>query len=588
MKRVFVDEARDAARPTWLFLALLSLLACGPDASPRPAQRPAPAPAAAPPAGQSLQHQAGVVNAALDYLLGQSPGWGRSLGLHQYDGKVAQYSKEAIETRIEGLRQLRATLDALPQPAPSPDLALDLALLRGDIELTTFNLVEQDAWRKNPLFYEGLFAVNDYLDRDYAPIEERARQLVAHEEAALLEVGQVLQNLVSPLPRPIVETAVKVYAGYASYLRTDVVRSLKGVGDPAFQQRFAATNGALAGEAEAIARHLQRVELPRSDDGYALGAERYAKFVAIQEGLTLPLSEFASMAEADLAANKRAYAELAKSVTQTRPRAKDLLGEASRVTLEARTFITQHGLASMPDEPAPVVRETPPFMRWNQAFLVSPGPFEKAGLAAYYYITLPDRTWNKQKQHEYLMTRGTLVSTTVHETYPGHFLQGLWSRRAPTRVQKAIGAYSFTEGWAHYVEQLMVEAGFGGERPETRLGQLSDALLRNCRFVASIGMHAQGMTLQEAERRFVQDCFQDQASAHEQAVRGTFDPGYFAYTLGKLQILALREEAQRKLGAGFSLQRFHDALLSHGSPPIPLIRERVLAELAASTGAAAP
>lgn len=179
------------------------------------------------------------------------------------------------------------------------------------------------------------------------------------------------------------------------------------------------------------------------------------------------------------------------------------------------------------------------------------------------------------------MSRGEIVSTTVHEVFPGHYLQGLWQQRAPTFMQKVAWSYSFGEGWAHYVEQMMVEEGFEKESPETRLGQLSDALLRNCRFVASIGIHVRGWSVEDAKKRFMEDCKQDEAGARQQAVRGTFDPGYFAYTLGKLQILALREEAKKKLGDAFSLRAFHDALLAHGAPPVPLIRDRVLAQLGA-------
>jgi hypothetical protein len=358
-----------------------------------------------------------------------------------------------------------------------------------------------------------------------------------------------------------------------------VVRLLQGAGDAEFQRRFAEVNARLASEAEELSQGLATGELSKSDDGFALGEDRYRKLVRIQEGLTLPLAEFARMAEGDLSANRSAYEALARRVEETRPRAPALLREAGRTTEDARAFVVEHGIVTMPGEQRPSVRETPPYMRWNQAFLVGPGPFDAEGLEAYYYITLPDRSWPVPKQREYVMTRGELVSTTVHETYPGHFVQGQWLRRAPTRAQKTIDTYSFSEGWAHYVEQMMIDEGFVAESHETRLGQLADALLRDCRFVVSIGIHTQGMTLQAAERRFIDECHQDVATAHEQAVRGTFDPGYFAYTLGKLQILELRAEARRRLGASFSLQRFHDALLSHGSPPIPLIRERVLAEL---------
>jgi uncharacterized protein (DUF885 family) len=262
-----------------------------------------------------------------------------------------------------------------------------------------------------------------------------------------------------------------------------------------------------------------------------------------------------------------------------------LLAEAARLVERSRVFVAEKRLLTLPGKSAASVRETPPYMRYNQAFLNGPGPFETAE-EAFYYITSPDPAWPKREQEEYVMTYGNLLATSVHEVYPGHFVQGQWMRRAPTRVQKMMDSYSFVEGWAHYVEQMMVDEGFGSEDPQYRLGQLADALLRDCRVLASIGIHTEGMSVGEAARLFETACKQDTATAREQAVRGTFDPGYFAYTLGKLQILELRAEAERRLGARFELGRFHDALLSHGAPPVPLLRERVLAELEASPGAA--
>jgi len=247
----------------------------------------------------------------------------------------------------------------------------------------------------------------------------------------------------------------------------------------------------------------------------------------------------------------------------------------------SREFILKKDLVTLPTSDKAVIKETPPFMRWNSAFLNPPGPFEKNATTAFYYITMPDPTWSKKDQEGYIMQKGILLSTTVHEVYPGHFLQGQWERRAPTTVQATFGSYSFIEGWAHYIEQMMIEEGFGAEDTQNHLGQLSDALLRNCRYVVSLGIHTEGMTLDQAAKRFQTDCFQDKATAREQAARGTFDPGYFAYTLGKIQILELREEVKKKLGDRFSLKKFHDALLSHGSPALPLIRDRVLMQLGA-------
>lgn len=513
-------------------------------------------------------------------IFADDPGLARSLGLHAHDGKVAPVSASAIAQRIARARAALADLGAVELGPLSPDERLDHALLTQRAESDLFQLEDLGQWRVRPQFYEDLFTVNGYLDRDYAPLVERARRLLAHEEAALAEVGHIKANLKGPLSRPVVETAIKVFKGHAEYLTKDVPKRLAGVGDRAFQDKLARVNGALAAAAADLADHLTRVELPRGDDSHVLGPDRYRKLLWVQEGLRTPLSELEKMGEDDLARNKKAYEELlAKKVTPRKVDKASLFREAERLTAASRKFLVDKALVTIPSEEKATVKETPPFMRWNFAFLDAPGAFEDKAREAFYYITRPDPTWSKQDQAAYLPDRGTLLATTVHEVYPGHFLQRLWEKRAPTQVQKVFSSYSFTEGWAHYGEQMMIEEGFGAKDPEARLGQIGDALLRNCRVLVSIGVHTKGMTLAQAEERFARDCHQDKVTAREQAVRATFDPGYFAYTLGKIQILALREEARKKLGARFSLRRFHDALLSHGAPPVPLIRERVLAEI---------
>jgi uncharacterized protein (DUF885 family) len=519
----------------------------------------------------------------LDQWLADDPSLGRAVGLHELDARVGDYSAAGIQARVGRIKKQRAELGAVDARGLSADEALDLALLTSRADLTLFQLEDLEEWRRRPAWYDELFSVNQYLDRDYAPLVERAERLLKHEEAALAQVPHVRKNLVSPLSKPVVETAIKIYKGYAEYLRKDVVKQLRGVGTPAFQEKLAKVNEALASEAQGLAEHLAKVELKKGDNSHVLGVERYKKLLKVQEGLDLPLAELKKMGEDNLALNKKAYEELLKKkVKQTRPKEAELFAEAGRLTEAARKFIVEKKLVTIPTDEKAVVKETPPFMRWNSAFLDAAGPFEQKALQASYYITRPDPTWPRKEQAEYLPLLGILLSTTIHEVYPGHFLQGQWVKRAPTRAQKLLGSYSFIEGWAHYGEQMMIEEGFGAEDPQNKLGQITDALLRNCRVVVSLGVHAEGMTLAQAEKRFSQDCHQDKATAREQAARATFDPGYFAYTLGKIQILALRDEAKKKLGQRFSLRRFHDALLAHGAPPVPLIRARVLAELESS------
>jgi len=575
-------------------LTLATLASCTTWTAPAP---PPGAPSPPPPMGRAAAQQRGGTAARattprekfaalrdriVSEWLRDEPGKGRELGLHEYDGKVASYGKDAIDKRIERLTRARGELATMGAAALTPDEALDHAILLKQIDLFLFHHTDLAEWRKNPRYYEDLFGVNAYLDRDYAPIADRAKLLLAHEKAALSQIPNVATNLTSPMSRAIVETAIKTYKGYVEYLKGDVVAQLKGVGDAAFQADFAETNGALAAEAQKIVDRLVKEELPRADEtSHVLGAQRFAKLLRVQEGLEMPLAEFKAMGEKNLLANKKAYEALKKKAKVTRPKADDLLATATKIMDASREFVVKKDLVTIPTAEKAVLKETPPFMRWNSAFLNPPGPFEKRATTAFYYITKPDPSWPKKEQEDYVMATGTLLSTTVHEVYPGHFLQGQWERRAPTTVQAMFGSYSFIEGWAHYTEQMMIEEGFGAEDPQNKLGQLSDALLRNCRYAASIGIHTEGLTLDQVAKRFQTDCFQDKATAREQANRGTFDPGYFAYTLGKVQILELREEVKKKLGDKFSLKKFHDALLGHGSPAIPLIRERVLAELGA-------
>jgi hypothetical protein len=567
------------------FLALPALLlGCAGNRS----REPVPAPSAASPATATwaadspdggAQPFSPLAERVLGELLADDPATARELGLHEYDGLVGAISKEATGARIARLRETATKLDAIASEGLTADEALDRSELRSWVASSLFSLVDMDAPRKSPQFYENLFGVSSYIDHEYAPLEVRAERLTAHEEAALAELPHVRENLTPPLSMPVAEVAARNFAGFATYLRGDVVKVMGSAGDPPQRERFARANEALAKAALELAAWLKK-EATHGDQSHVLGPRRYAELLRVQEGLTLPIDEFARMNEVDLLANKKAYEDLAARVKPKPVLEARLFTTAEKMMRDARAFLGERSIVTVVASDAPIVRETPPYERWNAASIEMSGPFD-AAKSAFYQLTIPDHSWPEKARAEYLGTLGDLLGTTIHEVYPGHFVQGRWAEHAPTRVQKAFDSYSFVEGWAHYCEQMMIDEGFGKSDPANRLAMLRGALLRNCRFAASVGMHARGMTLEQAEARFVTDCHQDAATAHEQAVRGTFDPGYFAYTLGKLQILALRDEAKAKLGERFSLERFHDALLAHGAPPIALLRDRVLRDLGA-------
>jgi hypothetical protein len=562
----------DMSRPSRSLCAAAVLLAlgmarCGPPSAAAPAVVAAPV---------TLTPEA-----VARRLLSLTPNEARAVGLHEYDGQIADYAATAIERRREQLHELEHEVTTLTEHARDPDFVLDLHLLRQMIQLSLFELTEVESWRSNPTYYSELFSVDEYIVRYYAPKEQRARAMLSHLRSARAQVPNVLANLRSPLSQPVLTTAIAIFKGYGQYLRGDVQTFLDGVADAALKDETKALATALAGEADAIATRLETEELPKADQSHVLGRERFEHLLLAQEALATPIEDLERMAEQDLARNKAQYEELTRTVSRSRPSASELLDEVRRAVDGARSFVIDRRVVTLPSEPHVEVRETPPFMRWNSAFLSAGGVFDAADLPAYFYVTLPDPSWPSKEQAEYVMSRGEMVSVSTHEVFPGHYLHGLWQRNAPTFVQKVSRSYSFVEGWAHYAEQMMVDEGFGSDQPEARLGQVVDALLRNCRFVASIGIHVRGMSIDEAKRRFVDDCKQDEAGARQQAIRGTFDPGYFAYTLGKLQIMELRAEARQKLGERFDLGKFHDALLAHGAPPVALIRDRVLETLGA-------
>ena len=565
------------APPTAPPVAAVATTAQPPGSLPREpiANKPAISPDAGPPF-------ASVRDQLLDALLADEPSTARDLGLHEFDGKVAPVSARDVAARVARLRTAADELAAVDVGSLSRDETLDRAELASWVASDLFTLVDLDAPRKSPGFYESLFGVSSYVDHESAPIAQRAARLVAHEEAALAEIAHVRENLTPPLSKPVTEVAARNFAGFATYLRGDVAKIFGPVGDDAQRQRFARANEALAKAATDLAVWFKK-EAARGDQSHVLGPSRYAKLLRVQEGLAVPvdaLDGFGRMNEVDLAANKKAYEDLAAQVKPKPVAEARLFATAGRMMQEARAFLADHAIVTLASTDTPVVRETPPYERWNSASIEMTGPFDTSR-SAFYQLTIPDRAWSAKERAAYLGSLGDLLGTTIHEVYPGHFVQGRWAERAPSRVAKAFTSYSFVEGWAHYSEQMMIDEGFGGDDPANRLAMLDGALLRNCRFAASIAIHVKGMTVEQVEPRFVTDCHQDAATAHEQAVRGTFDPGYFAYTLGKLQILALRKEAQARLGDRFSLQHFHDALLAHGSPPIALIHDAVLRELGA-------
>jgi uncharacterized protein (DUF885 family) len=308
-----------------------------------------------------------------------------------------------------------------------------------------------------------------------------------------------------------------------------------------------------------------------------------------------PLDELLKIAETNLKQNQTAFAEAAKkinpnatlaevlaTVEKDHPPAGKLLS-STQDTLDALAqFVADHHIATIPKSERARVQETPPFMRATTfASMDTPGPFEKVATEAYYNITLPDPKWSKAEIEDYM--RGWYFALTsnvsVHEVWPGHYLQFLYAKDFPSDVRKVFGANTNIEGWAHYCEQMMIDEGLHADDPRYRLAQLQDSLLRNARFIVGIKMHTQGMTLEQARQFFVKEAFQPAKVAEAETKRGTSDAIYGYYTMGKLMILKLRDDYRAKLGDKYTLQGFHDSFIKIGPLPLPLMRKAMLGEV---------
>jgi hypothetical protein len=325
-----------------------------------------------------------------------------------------------------------------------------------------------------------------------------------------------------------------------------------------------------------------------------MGAANFAKMILTNEGVDTPLAELEAIGRADLKRNQDALkiecakfapgANMIACMTKMgmNKAADGPVAEARRQLPGLKQFLIAKDLVSIPGTEEAKVEESPPYNRQNSAYIDIPGPYE-TGLPSVYYISPPDPTWDKATQDSFVPGRKDLLGTSVHEVWPGHFLNFLHANRSNSIFGKLFVGYAFAEGWAHYSEEMMMDAGLEAGNAETKIGQLSNALLRNCRFISAIAMHARGMTQAQSEQLFLNDCYQDAGNAKQQAARGTYDPAYLNYTMGKLMIRKLRDDWIAKNAAGDTSkwQAFHDEFLSYGGPPIPMVRAAMMKEGAA-------
>jgi hypothetical protein len=419
------------------------------------------------------------------------------------------------------------------------------------------------------------------------------KSLIARERLMPKVLAEAQSNLKNP-PRIYTEIAIEQMPGNISFFENDVPLAFKAVTDPKLLADFHGANSAVIASLKDYEGWMKKDLLPRSQGDFRLGPSTYAKKLAYEEMVDIPLDRLLAIGYDDLRANQKRFAETAARIDPLRTPhqileevekdhpAGDKLLDAFRDTLGGLTqFIQQHKIVTIPSPVPPILEETPPFMRaLTFASMDTPGPYETVAKEAFFNVTLPEKGWPKDRVDDFLgaFNRGTILSTAIHEAYPGHYVQFLWMQHVDSRVRKLLGASSNAEGWAHYSEQMMLDEGYTNGDPKMRLGQLQDALLRDARYIVGIEMHTGKRTFDQGIEFFEKEGYQTHETALRETKRGTSDPTYLYYTLGKLQILKLRADYRTKKGSAFSLQQFHDSFMQQGFPPIKIVRKALLGD----------
>jgi hypothetical protein len=516
------------------------------------------------------------------------PTVGTASGFHQYDALLEDYSKAGVDAEVRALQGAEREFSAL---APDPDRDLIL----NDVRDGLLSLEQIRGWEKNPDNYSSgvtnsIFVI---MSRSFAPPAERLKSLIARERQIPAVFADARANLKNP-PRIYTEVAIEQLPGIVSFFQNDVPTAFKQVTDAKLLAEFQKSNGSVIDALKSYEGFLKNDLLKRSNGDFRLGADLFRKKLLYEEMVDLPLDKLLAIGMADLRKNQAAFKETAAKVdprktpqqildeaTHDHPAPDHLLQSFRDVLGGLKDFIATRKIISIPSPVLPILEETPPFMRaLTTASMDTPGPYETVAKEAFFNVTLPERSWTPKEVEEHMegFNRGTIISTAVHEAYPGHYVQFLWMQTIPSKVRKLLGAATNSEGWAHYCEQMMLDEGYGNGDLKLRLGQLQDALLRNARYIVGIEMHTGNMTYDQGIDFFVNEGYQSRTNGERETKRGTSDPTYLYYTLGKLEILKLREDYKKKLGSAFTLEEFHDRFMREGNPPIKIVRKAMLGD----------
>jgi hypothetical protein len=530
----------------------------------------------------------------MEDFLHANPFFAAQQGRHEFDGELTDLSAHGIKRLIALLHDAQKTISSVDAKTLQPREQFDREYLLSVISANLFWLEKSQFPSKNPAWYMQNLDPDMFLSRDYAPLDVRMKAYIKYAHGVPKMAKDIQDNLKSPLPKSYVEIGIAKFGGLQDFFAKNVAPVFASVSDADLQKQLAEANNNAANAMGNLKAYLIG-ERKNANDGFPLGADLFAQMLKDTEMVDIPVDQIEAAGKADLERNtaalksecaayapKATLAQCIAKVDADKPK-QGPVAEARTMLPMLKDFVVQNKVVSIPNDSQALVAEAPAYNAQNAAYINVPGPFDK-GVASIYNIAPPDPKWSKTEQEAYIKGEAVLLFTTVHEVWPGHFLQFLVTNSNPNKLEALWVGNAYAEGWAHYCEEMMVEMGLGKGEPDKHIGQLVDALLRDVRLLSTIGMHTKGMPMAQSEKMFREQAFQDPGNARQHAARGTYDPCYLVYTMGKLMIRKLRTDWLAKTVPNAAADdqshwhEFHDAFLSYGGPPIPLVRKQMVGE----------
>ncbi len=535
------------------------------------------------------------VDDLLAYLYETHPTLATLDGVHTHDDLLEDFSRQAIEAESHALAGYLRRLDAIGPEALTAVERLEHRMLSSHLRARMFEIEEVRTWERNPQYYADILASSMAGQAlfTHAPAAERARRVLSKLRQTPRLIQAARDNIKDP-PGILVKVGLETMRGAMTFIDRELPRAFADLDDLHLLGDLADAQTEASHAIAAYLAHLEAEVAPRARASFRLGREKFEQKLRLEEGLALPIERLLDIATRELRATQEAFRSVAgrmnggdplETWTRTKrdhPKAGELIAVGRQQLDELLTFVERQALVTIPAGEPITVAATPDFYRWSFASMWTPGPFETKPTRAYYYLTDVEPSWPAERQEEHLrdFNYPTLWSISIHEVFPGHFLHYQHLRRVESKARKSImfSPASFVEGWAHYCEQMMIEAGFGHRDYGIQLGQLAEALIRLARFIVGIRLHTEDMSVEQGVRFFRDEAFLEEASARREAERGTFDPTYLVYSAGKLMLLKLRSDYKQQQGKAFSLKAFHDALLGQGTAPFWLHRQLLLTD----------